>query len=302
MDSAGHILIDAATLGPRNCDRLCCGCSLMVVVFNVNGITDDNFELYLNNELIATLPEADPDPVTCGVEQCRGHIIRPAGVTLQPSLVGISDCTTPISWQTHDAPQLSDATVCDLRLRLLSVFNNECNNYGLFLVYRIEADGLTLVYADQYSSPYPLDTTYGVKNPCCGGWENDCCAGTVPLSLKATFSNGTGTCSCLDGTEIELAYNDGVSFGFPGWMSLFIDMGALCGASAFDGNFLKFLCGSLVAGDFTLVLNSNNFDASSTSGTLVSCSPFEWTGVLTMPATSACGDGTNTTTVTIREV
>jgi hypothetical protein len=119
---------------------------------------------------------------------------------------------------------------------------------------------------------------YGVLNTCCGNIQ-------VPTTLHATFSNGTGTCGCLNGVTAVLTHQPN---GF--WAGRF----AGCGRPRSD------IAMECIGSNFIFQLTNPNLNAClSDPGVLTgTCSPFAWTGTVTVLPISPCCAGTTTVTVT----
>ena len=134
-----------------------CEDSLVVAVYNCNGITDDNFSLAMNGSTIVTnMPETIT--LNCGLDAgfpCRGHLVRASGVTAVPDVSAFTaliecGCFDTPSWSTYTADELRGLTSAPL-FRLTSIFDNFCFNFGYFIVYCWDGATLTQIFAQTYS-------------------------------------------------------------------------------------------------------------------------------------------------------
>jgi hypothetical protein len=120
---------------------------------------------------------------------------------------------------------------------------------------------------------------YGTTNPCCGGVA-------IPTILHATFSNGTGTCTCLNGITVPLTL-----VGLR-WQGSF----AGCGRPRSD---VFFAC---LGGppQWLFQFTNPNLNACQSAVTVLTgtCSPFAFSGVVTILPFTPCCSGTITVTVT----
>ena len=136
----------------------CCCKKLIVAVYNSNGITDDDFELKLNgNVIVASMPETDTScSISPGLVPCRGHLVRPSGITWEPDPGTGDGCdASPPTWSTYTANDLADWSVLTSTplFRLTSIVDNLCNNFGRFIVYcwNENTSTATEIYNSTYS-------------------------------------------------------------------------------------------------------------------------------------------------------
>jgi hypothetical protein len=119
---------------------------------------------------------------------------------------------------------------------------------------------------------------YGVMTVCCGNVS-------IPTTLHATFTSGTGTCTCLNGITIVLTHQpNGI------WQGSFAGCGRPRSDAAFYCQGTQWI--------FQLVnpnLNACQSDQTVLTGT---CSPFAFTGPVTILAATPCCTGTIQVTVT----
>src|SRR4051812_10497043 len=73
----------------------CNRCSFVICLCNSNMVSDDDFYLYLNGELIAYLPEVDTACSAGGV--CRGNVVAPTGATHVVNQFSCQCCTPGIN-------------------------------------------------------------------------------------------------------------------------------------------------------------------------------------------------------------
>lgn len=130
----------------------------------------------------------------------------------------------------------------------------------------------------------PIITEYPNCNCCGGGIDTDCCNG-VNTTLTATFTNKTGTCTCLPST-VTLTYNVTLSRWGGSWSQCGI------GAASF---FLR-----CVSGTWELILSNSppgcSFNPTGVNPSAESCDPFQldFTGL----TVQGCCAGTVDITIT----
>jgi hypothetical protein len=183
-------VIESTTTGPCPCCNTCAACTsckLGVLIYNCNGITDDDFNVYLNGVLIGTAPELFPDPVNCNIcpfdpcNWCRGTFIHATGTgTFPPDSAHAYDCGCVVD-EAHPVPILTQSTAdaldvselapteCTLTFQIESTDNNQCSNYGVVTFWRWCGSRWCL-----WSGPFDYAmasdggvNAYSVPNPCC---------------------------------------------------------------------------------------------------------------------------------------
>lgn len=190
----------------------CCCCgkfSIAIAVVNCNGITDDDFELYMgipipgssapptiSDTLIATLYESQlgspSDECTGNTHQNRGHFIAPSWYNGPYPDSSNLYCggSPPVSWQDYAADELDDmGDACVFQFTLRAITNHLCNNFGKIFFYRIiggQTDSLCLMQTTDYEPAtyiLPVDDT---DTYYCA-WNHDYIGGIIFTSR--VFSN-----------------------------------------------------------------------------------------------------------------
>lgn len=123
----------------------CCGCDqcfVAIYIGNENQITDDDYQLSLDGDAIATITETD---TVCGpLGDCRGHLVLPASLTgWEPNIVGIAGtgytCEgVDISLTYSYSAALDNLPAGTHTIRLLSVGDNACGNFGRLAVFCVK--------------------------------------------------------------------------------------------------------------------------------------------------------------------
>jgi hypothetical protein len=196
--------------------------------------------------------------------------------------------TQPLHWTT--------LLLCDAALDVRDGWNAELNTFvetdaDTVMVHDYPIDGVQTPFcvvavqlwgrtSGKYLRVY-LDRAQpcrGVVNPCCGSVS-------IPTTLHATFTSGTGTCSCLNGISVALTHQpNGI------WQGSF----AGCGRPRSD---VSFRC---LGTQWVFQLVNPNLNACQSDPTVLTgtCSPFAFTGTVTILAVTPCCTGTIQATVT----
>ncbi len=129
----------------------------------------------------------------------------------------------------------------------------------------------------------------GPCDPCDDEEEGDisspCCSSTLlPEVLEATFSNGSGSCICVNGTSVTLTHNG------TAWVGDY----ELCGTAGTST--LTFQCVPLAGWQLA---NAGTCDWGATSRLSSDCSPLEVVFRLTIHETVCCQPGTGTFDITV---
>lgn len=110
--------------------------------------------------------------------------------------------------------------------------------------------------------------------------QTDCCENPVPSTLSVTVTNSTG-CTCVGSTTFSLIYNSGTSQ----WEGS--NLFGSCGSTNIQ---LAFYC-VVVSNAFNLDMTFSNSCATTVGsvGSLLSCSPFHWSGGIGNNDLTVCG-------------
>lgn len=129
-------------IGMQPCVEPCGACRWALLLLNCNGIPDDDFDVYWNGELVASVPESDPDP-ECGLGPCRGTLILPTSFFPSTFAAELFECwccgglTPPVI--AYDYADALDTVLADNTFEIVSttVGYQPCGNYGTMSAFRI---------------------------------------------------------------------------------------------------------------------------------------------------------------------
>lgn len=164
---------------PEDCEQQ--PCRFAIYVGNENAITDDDMRVMLNGIEIMQLHEVD---VSCQQRTCRGHLILPASVApATPAIFGgggpgLEFCTgEPIALQYYYSAALDGLPPGAINtVQLLTLKDNNCGNYGRFVVYQVcKFDGVIQLqpeviglYASELHQPLTSQLQFSSDClPCC---------------------------------------------------------------------------------------------------------------------------------------